>query len=269
MKIDSILRRQQVGKILLMLSTALLLLTGTTSAVLAQRNPNAGETNRNVPQKPTVPLATVLTAVTRATGIDVVADRSVAGEQVTELSRKPTAETIDDTSAEVVRSLPQGTVWAKLYLPTPKGRRGFDGNAVADYALAQAKLFGNVGGSTPAGTIEVMGQKVSGEQANAVAATLNLKPVYVILHPNRRDSGGGFGDWTKWAGMTAEEKMQYAQQQAQQLINMDPNARMMYFEQMRATMGAVMQSLTPEQRGEFMRGMREMGRPGGGPPFRP
>ncbi|GAB4452554.1 MAG: hypothetical protein OHK0029_03690 [Armatimonadaceae bacterium] len=230
-------------------------------------------TNRNeaAPAGRQVSLKTVLTRLSRESGIDVVADRSVAMEVVTEPTETATAENLELLIADTVRSLPGGTVWAKLYLPAAKRGRGFDGDAVADYALAQAKLFGNVGGSTPDGTIEVMGQKVQGTDATTVSSTLNLKPVYVLVHPGKRSQSpmaGSPSDWSKWSAMTPEEREKYSEQQARQLLNMDPSARMMYFDQMRSVMMSLMNSIPPDQRREFFQSMMG-GREGGMRPGRP
>jgi hypothetical protein len=218
------------------------------------QQPPAANQNPPANNARTRPLSNVLFSISRSSGISVVADSSLVNQVVAMPENEVTAANLEDSIAAVVASLPSGTVWAKLYLPEPKGNRGFNGDAVADYALAQAKLFGNVGGATPAGTIEVMGQKVTADKVPAVTAALNLKPVYILANPNRK-TVPETGNSSNWASMTPEQRQQAAQQQAQQLMNMDPNARAAYIQQQRAVMESLMQSMTPQQRAEFVRSM--------------
>ena len=164
---------------------------------------------------------------------------------------------------DLVKGMPSGTVWAKLYLPLPRGGK-FDGDAVADLALAQAKIYGNVGGSTPDGTIEVIGQKVSGQNADALISTLNLKTVYVLTNPKLRAAPADAAPTSgNWATLTPEQQQKAAQEQAQRLINMDPTTRAQYFQQQAAVMGAMMQMIPPDQRQQFFQSMG-MGRGGMG-----
>ncbi len=200
-------------------------------------------------------LSNVLFTMTRSSGIAVVSDSFLTDQSVPPPPGEVTATNLEDSISTLVQSLPAGTVWAKLYLPEPKGNRGFNGDAVAEYALAQAKLFGNVGGATPEGTIEVMGQKISADKVPAVTAALNLKPVYVLVNTNKKPGEASTAGATNWATMTPDEQKQAAQQQAQQLMNMDPTARAAYFQQQRAVMESMMQSLSPQQRAELFRNM--------------
>lgn len=241
------------------------ILLGGGAAAQAQDpppQPPAAAPGNSTPQDGrTVPIATVLTSMTRGSGITVVADRSIMGEQVPMPSVQVTAENLEDSIATLVKSLPSGTVWAKLYLPLPRGGR-FDGDAVADYALAQVKLYGNIGGTTSPGTIEVMGQKVSPDRAEAVITALNLKPVYILVNPARRGASADAAPASNWNAMTPEQRQQYAQTEAQRLMSMDPNSRLQYFDQQRTIMMQMMQMMSPEQRAQMLQGL---GVQGGGP----
>ena len=207
----------------------------------------------------------------KITGITLLSDTITGGQQIIlpDAQEEATPETIETNLTALTRRLPAGTLWAKIYLPAGKT---MSGDAVAQYALAQATLFGGVGAPTPAGTIEVMGQKISGEKADAVAAALNLKPVYITLNTNRRSVLPGAN--AEWNNMTPEQKQQYSKKQAQDILAMDPAQRQQgirqMMEQQSSVMQALMQTMTPQQRQEFFQSMRQM-MPGGmgGPGGRP
>jgi uncharacterized membrane protein YgcG len=217
------------------------------------------------------PLSDVLTRVSQVAGIRVVADSSVATQRVLPPNiNAVTADTLETQLAEIVGALPRGTQWARVYLPATANSRTWTGDAVADYVYAQSKLFGAVGAATPAGTVEIMGQRVAADQARTLITALNLRPVYLITNPARRPAGGAgvAGDPSQWSAMSPEQQQQYAQQQAQQLLNMDPAARTAMLQQQISVLGTMMQQMTPEQRRDMMQnvgaGLGFMGRGGFG-----
>lgn len=205
----------------------------------------------------------------KATGATVLADTATS-KQVLAMPTTfddVTGETLEPALTALMKRLPTGTTWAKIYLPAG---RSLNADAVAEYALAQAHLFGGVGMPTPPGTIEVMGRKVSGEKADAVAAALELRPVYIVLNQNRASAGGAAGAASaEWATMTDEQKKAFAQKQAQDILAMEPKQqqRMMgqIMDQQRQVMQSLMQNMSPEQRQQFFQTMRQMMPfPGGG-----
>lgn len=208
-------------------------------------NPPANTTN--VRQKP---LSAILTSMSRAAGVSIVADSTIAGALVNPPAMNTTPQNFEAQIAEMVKSLPQGTAWAKLYLPEPKGRRDYSGDDVAAYATAQAKLFGNVGGDTGPGEVEILGQRVAADKASSYVAGLNLKPVYLITNPSARLQGGilGLTDPNQWAAMSQDQRQKTIEAAAQQLANMDPQARQQLMQQNFAIFGAMMRLLPPDQR---------------------
>ena len=215
----------------------------------------------------TRPASDVLARIAQGTGLTVLADSTVANERIPlPAEAAATPETLEARVAEVVRALPPGTTWAKLYLPAPAGGRAWTGDDVAEYAFAQKRLFGQIG-AAPAGTVEILGQRIPEDRAAAFITGLNLKPVYLVTNPSLRPSGGAGGgtaqaltaDAARWAKMTPEQQQAYARQQAQQVLNMDPALRRQVFEQQRSMMRAVIQQMTPEQRQQLFQGT------GGGP----
>jgi hypothetical protein len=204
------------------------------------------------------------------TGATILVDASTSKQMVTlpATVEEATGETLEAGLTSLIKRLPPGTTWAKLYLPAG---RSLNADAVADYAVAQAHLFGGVGLPTPPGTIEVLGQKVSGDKAEGVSTALNLRTVYIVLNQNRSAGATGITAVNDWGNMTDEQKKDYAQKQAQALLAMDPKqqqqAMASIMDQQRQVMQSLMQSMSPEQRQQFFQNMRQaMGGmfPGGG-----
>lgn len=238
----------------------------------AKRQQNAPVRTRTV--------AEVAAAMTRgATGSFVVADSSVGRIPAPLPADATTPENVEQQIEALVAQLPKGTTWAKLYLPAPASvRRGYNGDDVAAYALAQSKLVGPVGAVAPPGLVEIMGQKVPQAKAQDYIAGLNLKPVYLITNP-RAAAPGGFGltmDASKWAAMSPAEQKAFTAQQANSLAQMDPAARQQMMQQNFMIFAQYMQQASPQDRQSMMQGM--MGQngnviirtmPGGGPPPAP
>jgi hypothetical protein len=190
------------------------------------------------PRAGTRPAAEVLAELGRSAGVIVLTDASVQG-RLTMPPGGATAETIEQQIADIVRVLPAGTTWAKLYVPAPANGR-WDPAIVADFARAQARQLGTtVGRPTPAGTVEVLGQRMSAARANEHITALNLKLVYLVTNPQAQAAALASVDWRR---LTPEQRELYTQQQARRLLALDPASRV----EMLARMVAA-QHDTPEQ----------------------
>lgn len=200
-------------------------------------------------------LSLILPVLSRGSGVTVVADSTLSGAQAPMPREATTAANLEDHLDALVKELPTGTAWAKLMLPSPPAGRAYRGDDLADFALAQARLFGTAGAATP-GKVEVLGQKIAEEKAEPVVATLGLKPFYVLSNPSARTPESR-SDFSK---LTSEQQQQWAQQQAQKLLQMEPQARGQYMQQLFQQQGlllrSLMQSMTPEQRRDFFTGIR-------------
>lgn len=193
------------------------------------------------------PIESVLQALTRGSGITVIADSSLAGAEADYPRETATPETLEKLLAQVVKSLPPGTVWKKALLPA--STRFYKGDDVVDFLDAQARMLGR----TPpgeAGSVEILGQKLAPEKAAPVISTLGLKPVYVLVNVNARQAGrdpllgaNGQSDFSQVLGNFA---------------TMDPAARMKLMQQF----GQMMQSMSPQERRQMFGGGN------GGPPIR-
>jgi uncharacterized protein YmfQ (DUF2313 family) len=210
------------------------------------------------------PLRSVAGEMGRLAGAIVLADSSVSAAPVLMPGGATTADNLPAQLDALVRLLPPGTVWGKVYLPVTGSGSSLDADAVSQYIVGQARLFGTVG-AAPAGKVEIMGQRLTPDQAAPVIAALNLKPVYLITNP-RAAPTSAIG--ANFAQMSPAERAQYAQQQAQAILSGgDPGAAQQYLQEQAEVMRALMQQLTPDQRQQLMaqiRGPRGGGAQGGG-----
>lgn len=161
--------------------------------------------------------------ISQSSGVLVLADSTVANELAPlPAANSGGAQTVEQQIEALVKGLPPGTTWAKLFLPAPAKGRVWTGDEVVAYALAQATLFGKIG-AAPEGSVEILGQQVPSDQARTHIAGLNLKPVYVVTNANR--SFQGTLAPSRWQQMTKDERRQYAREQAQTILNLPPARR--------------------------------------------
>ncbi len=134
-------------------------------------------------------------------GFLLIAESSVAQNPVTVPKDVTTAATIEAQLDALVKDLPHGTRWVKLMLPPVPPGKTLHGDDLADFALAQARIYGSVGEATlPPGSVEVLSQPLGKDKANAVVPALNLRPVYLVVNPDAHYAmvrGGGAQD-TSW-----------------------------------------------------------------------
>lgn len=252
--------------------TGTLLLCGAFCApTFAQQDPPAPPANTaRVAGQRTA--ADVAMRIGKAVSMAVLADSTVAESLVPLPTEATTTANFEAQIDALVKALPKGATWGKLYLPVPKNGRAYNADAVAAYAVAQAGLFGSVGGDTAPGTLEILGQKVAVDRADPLVSTLNLKPVYLITNPSARAAGANASltaGLQQWNAMTQEQQQNYAKQQAQQLLSMDPQSRGQMMQQQMSVMRSMMEQMTPEQRQQMFQNMPRggggFGGPGGGP----
>jgi hypothetical protein len=235
----------------LLLVAAALALAASPPSHAQEPNPPAARNGK--------PLAQILAGINRTAGLIVVADSSLTDATAPALKAETTAQNIEDQLDLLIKSLPAGTLWAKLMLPAPPAGRTYRGDDIAEFALAQAKLFGSAGAVTP-GKVEVLGQKLAEEKAHPVVEALGLKPVYVLSNPATRSAKATGEDFS---AMTDEQRQAWAQQQAQQILNMSPDQRQQYLQnfimQQGMVMGVVMRQLSPDDRRKMFEGIAGFG----------
>jgi hypothetical protein len=204
------------------------------------------------------PASVILAEIGKAAGVTIVADSTVAAVRVAAPAGAATTDTVEQQIAGVVQALPRGTTWLKLYLPPPAQGRPWNGDDLAAYAKAQARLYGSVRRSSTAaaaeaapGTVEILGQKIPAEQARETITTLNLAPVYLVTNP-ALDTAGEMGDWSQ---MTLDQRRAAARQAAERILNMDPALRSQYLQQHMMTFDTIMRQLPPDQHDDLLRSM--------------
>jgi hypothetical protein len=126
----------------------------------------------------------IVAALGKSSGVAVLIDSSLLGEKTTFKDTEATPETLEAALDKLVKTLPTGTAWAKVYLPEPPAGKKYTGDAVAQFILAQATLFGKAGASEP-GKIELLGKALPTEQLQPLIADLKLKPYYVLRNSQR------------------------------------------------------------------------------------
>lgn len=137
------------------------------------------------------PIKEVTTALGKGAGVEVLIDSTLVGERTSFKDTEVTPATLEAALDKLVKTLPQGTAWAKAYLPEPPAGKKYNGDALAQYVLAQAGLFGKAGSSEP-GKVELLGKQVPADEAQPMLAGLKLRPYYVISRGRRPMMAGGF-----------------------------------------------------------------------------
>lgn len=242
-----------------LLAFATFALTGIGFAQEASPAPASGASSAKVPTRT---VKEVLKRIEEGAGVGVriVADSTISSEKVPLPSEATTPENFEAQIAAVVDALPKGVAWAKMYLPEADAR-AYKGDDLADYALAQSKLFGKIG-NAPAGSVEVMGKVLPAEKAQAVVEALNLKPIHLLTNPVTRAAAAG--DSATWAKMSDANKEAFAKKEAAKMIAMGPQNLANQFGQQAAVMGQMFGMMTPEQRDQFRQSMMDSLRNGGG-----
>lgn len=162
---------------------ALLLTFGAAPLALAQDAPPPAK------QPAPKPLREVVQTLGKTFGQTILLDSSLVAEKTSFVSTRA-EETLEETLSKLVKTLPGGAAWAKVYLPEPPAGKKYTGDAVAGYVMAQAALFGKAGETKP-GKIELLGKQVPDAEAEPMVAGLKLKPYYVLSAPTRRLAGAG------------------------------------------------------------------------------
>ncbi|MDX1931758.1 MAG: hypothetical protein SFU56_04060 [Capsulimonadales bacterium] len=172
---------------------------GAALPVRAQDTPPPATQDPAAPQNPANAqggmLSQMVTTLNQQGNVTILADRSVASQTVAPLTGR--FENVEQALTQLTRSLPTGTVWAKVYLPsegTTTTSTRWNADLLTDYVLIQSRLFGTGTGSdatASAGAVEIMGKRLSGRDASNVVSALNLKPVYVIYNPTLRTNRDG------------------------------------------------------------------------------
>jgi hypothetical protein len=163
--------------------TALLIALTLLSAVsaIAQDGPATARAAAPTKADPRMqPLAKIAESMSQSSGITVLAESTVALTTLLPLDTEVTSQNLESILERVIKRLPPGTTWARVYLATPTNNRRYSADAVAQLARAQAGLFGRSGTTAP-NTVEIQGKKLSVAEAEPQLKALGLEPYYVLL----------------------------------------------------------------------------------------
>jgi hypothetical protein len=244
-------------------SVATVLILGTSATALAQQPTTSARPT-------TYPAAVVFGQMAQSAGVTILADSTVQG-RLPMPAAPATAATVEQQIADVVRALPAGTTWAKLYLPAPANGR-WNADVVSNYARALAQVVGTVGRAAPAGTVEILGRNVPADKASEYINTLNLKLVYLVTNTAPQRTASLMPNWSQ---LTPDQRDLYAQQQAQRLMGLNPESRIQALAQMmqnqeespqQAIMRAMFSQLSDDERVQLKSSLHTIlkGGPAGG-----
>lgn len=174
-----------------LLASALLLAPTLASAQ------QAPATERARPERE-VAVSVLIRQLGTDSGQNVLVDSSLAALKAPALAKATTKDNLEEQLDALVRKLPDGAAWAKLYLPKPQEGKRYAADNLSRYALAQASLFGGKVGISKPGMVEVMGRLMTQAEANPLIEKLELAPYYIVSNPRRSmttaggpGSGGG------------------------------------------------------------------------------
>ncbi len=119
------------------LSAGLPLLAAAGAGVFCA--PLAAAQQANVSRAGTRPAGEVLARISKSAGVAIVADSTVT-ERIPLPATPATAGTVEQRIADVVKALPPARPGPSCTCPAPAAGRAWNGDDVAAYALAQAKL---------------------------------------------------------------------------------------------------------------------------------
>lgn len=149
-------------------------------------------------QAPVRYLDSLLKETSQRLGVLVLVDSTAMGAKVT----PPTlalngARDLEPWLSELVKNIPGGASWVKLWLPPPPKGKRWTGDDIANYGVSLAKLYGTVGVLEP-GKSEILATQVPNETAGAVKSALQLQPVYLVTRRGVRTFAG------KWSATFGE-----------------------------------------------------------------
>jgi hypothetical protein len=157
-------------------------------AVLPMPGPSNLVTASAQQQTPTVQkpsLNFLLGKLPKAVGGNIYADTSSGNAKVDVQGIDLATSSAEDLLDALVKKLPKGTVWVKVFVPKTDAKR-MNGDSLAAFVFAQSNLIGKVG-EIKKGYTEILGQQIPDDQAADLLKTLNLSPCYVIFRPGYVD----------------------------------------------------------------------------------
>ncbi len=184
-----------------------------------------------------MPAKKLAAELTKASGFLVVVDSTLANSRV---SLSTTGGPLETVLQQLMANLPKGTVLKKTHMPSAAATSP-DPNAEVVSVLIQVNeaLVApmNRGARLGPDTVIVQGRAIPKEKADDVLAALDMKPVYLMTNPQAKSPGLSMANLQAdmmrlWNNMTPEQRKEATERQWNDFVNMDPNARKAYMQQM-------------------------------------
>jgi hypothetical protein len=144
----------------------------------------APATERQRPERE-VSVSVIVRQLGQDSGQNVLVDSSLAALKAPALAKATTKANLEEQLDALLRKLPEGAAWAKLYLPKPQEGKRYAADNLARFAVAQASLFGGKVGTSKPGMVEVMGRMMPEAEALPLVQKLDLVPYYILSNPRR------------------------------------------------------------------------------------
>ena len=143
-------------------------------------------------------LEPLLREVSERAGVRLLSDSSLTGARlVPPRLAVNDASRVEDWLKELVRTIPGGANWIKLWLPPPPRGKRWSGDDIVKYALSLAELYGTVG-AVQEGKSEILATQLPDGPAQSVKDALKLQPVYLLTRRGTRTFAG------KWSATFGE-----------------------------------------------------------------
>ena len=130
-------------------------------------------------------VSVIVRQLAQDSGENVLVDSSLAALRAPALPKATSKDNLEAQLDALLRKLPDGSAWAKLYLPKPQEGKRYAADNLSRYAMAQAGLFGGKVGTSKPGMVEVMGRLITQSEANPLIQKLDLVPYYILTNPRK------------------------------------------------------------------------------------
>jgi hypothetical protein len=252
----------------LLVAMALLLAGG----VFAQTSPPVGPKPIAALRWSQLSLREALPRLTRESGVLVLAETPLAGRRLTLNSVGGSLESVLD---QVLAQLPKGVQLKRAFLPSAAATSpNPNPDLIATLIQINEALLTpmNPGAKVERDQVILQGRLVPKDKVAALLTSLDLKPVYLFVDPRSREVASNFVALQQdamrlWQSMSPEQRKAAVDRQWEDFLNMDPNVRKQYMQQMGEQAIGIMQKiqqLPQEQQKELLGGLLPPGALGGG-----
>jgi hypothetical protein len=175
--------------------------------------------------------------LTKESGFLVVADTTLANNRV---SLSTIGGSLETVLTQTLSLLPKGCLLKKTHMPSAAATSPDPNPEVVSIIIQVNEALAtpmNPGTKSDPDALIIQGRMVPKEKAASVLAALDLKPVYLLTNPQGRNAAQNFASMQAdimrlWQTMTPEQRKSAVERQWDDFMNMDPNVRKAYMQQM-------------------------------------